>query len=779
MVAVFFFTGIQLANAQCNLKLSIQVYDEDTKEALPNSTIVIKELNWRVKTDSLGRSVFLDLCPGTYNLLISHEGCTPMDAHIHLKNNMSQRFNLPHAATELEQVTIVGQGNRKELSHSEMLKSKDLEAKRGLSLGEALGQISGVNVLQTGTNIFKPIIHGLHSNRVLVLNNGIRQEGQQWGSEHAPELDPYIATRLTVIKGAGSLRYGGDAIGGVVLVEPRLLSAVPGWQGEINLAAFSNNRMGVISGILEQGPRKPTGFAWRLQGTLKRGGNARTPDYWLANSGLAEYNISATGGWRGEHKGLELFYSQFNTKLGIFAGSHIGNTTDLLNAIEQGIPPENIRNQPFSYQIDRPYQLINHHLLKAKAYWRTGTYSRINLISSAQYNLRKEYDLKRFASSTDRPQLDMGLATVGSDLAWEHYSGNIWRGTIGLSGIFQANDYYERFFIPNYRALNAGLYIIEKMTLGNLQLEGGLRFDSRNFFQITRNSGEQFNNRNYHHLSGNGTIRYAFSEVFQVSLNGSSTWRPPHVNELFSNGLHHGAARIEVGQENLKLERADGLMANFELNTGVIKMELGIFHKEIRNFIFLKPDYPPQLTIRGSFPSFLFDQTNARLTGLDFKSSLNFGQHFIWHSRASLLRAYDKMAEDWLIQIPADKLEQELELVISDSKNWKESFLKIQIPYHFRQSRVPSKGNILIKKPDGSISLEADYAPAPEAYMLLGFEGGTSRVIGGKQVQFILTGTNLLNKAYRDYLNAFRYFSHNPGINIALKVKISFQTLRT
>jgi iron complex outermembrane receptor protein len=198
-----------------------------------------------------------------------------------------------------------------------------------LSLGESLQRITGVSVLQTGNNIYKPVIQGLHSSRVLILNNGIRQEGQQWGSEHAPEIDPYVANRLTVIKGASSVRYGGDAIGGVVLVEPRLLQYNPELNGELNLAAFSNNRQGVLSAMFEGGLDKSGLNAWRLQGTVKRGGNAKTPAYWLQNSGVEEFNMSAAAGWKKKEKGLELFYSLFNTRLGIFTGSHIGNLTDL------------------------------------------------------------------------------------------------------------------------------------------------------------------------------------------------------------------------------------------------------------------------------------------------------------------------------------------------------------------------------------------------------------------------------------------------------------------
>src|SRR5690606_36446266 len=100
--------------------------------------------------------------------------------------------------------------------------------------------LPGVSMLQTGTMIVKPVINGLHSNRILVLNNGIRQEGQQWGSEHAPEIDPFVAKDFRLIKGAEGVRYGPDAIGGVIITSPSPLPVDPHLSGELN-AVYQTN----------------------------------------------------------------------------------------------------------------------------------------------------------------------------------------------------------------------------------------------------------------------------------------------------------------------------------------------------------------------------------------------------------------------------------------------------------------------------------------------------------------------------------------------------------
>jgi iron complex outermembrane receptor protein len=481
-ISIFLFSALHL-NAQCILRISGTVKDADTRSPLAGASVTVVELKKTIQTDVQGNYSLSGICPGDYTLRITHADCQALDFHFHLKEDLSKSFELSHAENLLKEVVVVGAATVRPEGMTGELKGKELAATRGLSLGESLQRITGVTVLQTGNNIYKPVIQGLHSSRVLILNNGIRQEGQQWGSEHAPEIDPYVANRLTVIKGAASVRYGGDAIGGVVLVEPRLLQYKKEMQGEINLAAFSNNRQGVVSAMVESGFDKNETTAWRLQGTLKRGGNARTPEYWLKNSGVEEMNMSAAAGWRKKNKGAELFYSIFNTNIGIFSGSHIGNLTDLENAIRAQSPPSYIRDEGFSYAIERPYQAVQHHLFKFKAFSEMVGRSRINLTLSSQLNIRKEFDLTRSAS--DLPQLQLNLQTHMADLVWEHFAEKKIKGSVGVNAMYQDNYINYRYFVPNYQSVDLGFWAAERYHHQKWQVELGLRYDHRNRFNIT------------------------------------------------------------------------------------------------------------------------------------------------------------------------------------------------------------------------------------------------------------------------------------------------------
>ncbi|MBL0052920.1 MAG: hypothetical protein IPP29_16105 [Bacteroidetes bacterium] len=185
------------------------------------------------------------------------------------------------------------------------------------------------------------------------------------GIEHAPEVDPFIANKLSVIKGANSIRYGSDAIAGVILIETKPLRDSAGIGGELNLIGMTNGRAGTASAYLEGNFKKLNPLSWRVQGTLKQGGNISAPDYILVNTGLKEYNFSYALGWKKKNYGAEIFYSQFNTTFGIFSASHIGNLTDLNKAFNSPVPLE---TGTFTYKIGRPFQHTEHELFKLKSF---------------------------------------------------------------------------------------------------------------------------------------------------------------------------------------------------------------------------------------------------------------------------------------------------------------------------------------------------------------------------------------------------------------------------
>jgi len=251
---VVFLPAIGMAQHTCSISFSGKVFDAESKAILPFANVYVQELNRGSVADRSGSFSIDSICAGNYTVVCSFVGYQSITYSATVQTNVTYDFSLRTEVTSLHEIEVVGKKEEEQALVSQSktdIKGEDLIKVRGATLGESLTSVPGVYTLQSGPSIFKPVIHGLHSNRILIFNNGVRQEGQQWGSEHAPEIDPFIATKLSVIKGASSIRYGSDAIAGVILVEPASFPDTPGVSGEFNSVAASNNRMGVVSGIVQ------------------------------------------------------------------------------------------------------------------------------------------------------------------------------------------------------------------------------------------------------------------------------------------------------------------------------------------------------------------------------------------------------------------------------------------------------------------------------------------------------------------------------------------------
>jgi iron complex outermembrane receptor protein len=688
--------------------------------------------------------------------------CQPLRQTINLDRNRHFDLFLPHAKNTLGEAVVVAKKESASTGFKQELSGQKLEEAKGISISEALSKINGVTMLQTGSTISKPVIHGLHSSRILTIVNGVRQEGQQWGNEHAPEIDPFIADKLTVIKGVDELRYGSDAIGGVILVQPKPLQNKPGWQGEINTAYFTNNKQYVVSGIFEQQLKKLPAFTYRLQGTYKRGANATTPDYRLNNTGSEEKNFSVTAGWNKEHFNTELFYSLFSTKVGIFKGSHIGNLSDLEVAIAADRPDPVFTGQD-TYKIERPYQDVTHQILKSRTqYTKNG--HRFVLQLAGQFNQRKEFDIVR-SSTVTKPQLNLSISTFTEDLSWEQPVQRNFSGVIGVSAMQQDNAYAGRYFIPNYQSYTNGAYAIEKWHKHKWEAQAGVRYDNKS---ISTNrlfqGGSSFANYDFNFNTWAASVNLGFKpgKRWKLSTVFSLSTRAPHVNELLSNGIHHGTATYEEGDINLKPESSAnlGLTVGYHNHEETISAEVYFYTNSINDFIYRQPvPNEPVLTIAGAFPKIEYRQADALLNGMDLSVIVKPANQVEWTSRLAILRARNKDLDDWLILMPADRVSTELSYLPADGKHFTKNSFSFEVSHVFEQTRVPDEKN-------GKF----DYKAPPGAYTLLNLQASTTLLISHFPLTLGVGVKNLLNTAYRDYLNSLRYFTDEMGRNINFRI---------
>lgn len=742
----------------CEYTVRGKILAQEGNTPLEGVYIWVDELERGTITNSNGNFTLDRVCEGHYQMKVVSLGYDSLMVPLNVHGEVHLTLKLQATEYQIEGVEILGHKDAvNTLNNISHIGKENLIANRGKSLGETLKDLPGVTTFSTGANISKPVIHGMHSNRIMILNNEVRQEGQQWGSEHAPEVDPYMAEDISVVKGAETVRFGPEAMGGVIIVSPAKLPSSGGLTGSASAIGASNgwNTGGSVN--LETGFKKIQGLGARLQVSGRKGGNVKSPEYYQDNTGMEELNFSGALGYNRKDLGMELFYSRFQSTIGILSDSHTGNSSDLEALIENGRP---FSDPGFSYSIQNPRQEVVHQLLKAKGHYHLKNDGIVNLQYAFQKNHRQEYDVRR-GSLNNRAALDLELYTNTLDLSYEHPSYQNWNGSLGINIFQQVNNNIPGTgvtpLIPNYDLFNAGVFLIEKYVSGPLEVEGGMRYDFRYVDAARISSDGELDEQDFtfQNLTLFLGAAYSFNNHWTLSSNLGSAWRPPNINEQFSQGLHHGAAAVEIGNPDLISEQALKWVNTINYTGDKLQLEwTGYFHR-INNYIYLNPTGETYVSLRGTFNVFEYLQTDANFWGMDLSSAYQISPKLEGYVRGSMIRAKNTVENNFLPFIPADKLEAGLTYTFD--KNGASLDLSNQTGFH--QGREP----------------DFDLAPAPPGYNIWNISYGRD-IMEGKNsaLKAYLSISNILNTEYKDYMNRFRYFSHEPGRNIALRVNYEF-----
>ena len=764
LLVLYSFSSFSQTNCHCTLKGVVS--SKENKEKVPGAYVYLKGTTKSTTSDAKGQFILKDLCPGQYTLVCQMASFDAIETIINLEDEKEEDFLLSTHDEHLQEVFVQGKKQKITSQVKSELSAEERSQRDGLSLGEMLKGLTGVQSLQTGSSVSKPVIHGLHSSRVIILNQGVRQEGQNWGSEHAPEIDPFVSKNIQVIKGPGGLRYGGDAIGGIVMLEPNALPDSSAIHGSVQSIYFSNGRQGVISGLLEGGIPRLKGWGWRVQGTLKDGGNVQTADYYLSNTGVKEENVSVALGYKSAGFGADFFASRFHTVIGIYEGSHIGNISDLERSIALPRPLAAFTPAEFIRKIDRPNQDVWHDLAKVKAFYHLPNQATLRATAAAQSDERWELDVLRAGKNINT--LRFNLNTHSGEFLYDETNTNKrWKGQAGFTFLDQGNitsgnkvqkPTLTTSLLPNYSLQNVGIFAIERRATEKWELEAGLRYDVKEI--ETHRPKANFSStilRNKHvfaGLSGSVGFTYHWNPLTESLFTISRAFRAPGANELFSNGVHHGAGAYEIGDSDLKGETGTNISFSTNFKPERWDIEVGLYSNQIHNFIYLRPSVinltaTYATTVRGVFPIFSYQQIDAHFQGIDFQATYLVSPRLSVQQKTSIVRAFDTQNDQFMVNIPADRFEYLLRYAFTSNH-----YISGGITQVSRQTRVET----------GS-----DYAEPPAGYFLVNLNWGVKM----SRFDVNLRVSNALNADYRDYLNRFRYYADDQGRNISLKVSYS------
>jgi len=730
-----------------------------------------------------------------YTVEVSHIGCETKEVIVSINGDTYSKIYLEHHIEELNEITVSDNLIQKETKTSQetVLKIKDLERYSAASLGDALKQVSGVSSINTGNSIVKPIINGMHSSRVLIMNNNVRLQDQEWGIEHAPNIDINSANQISIIKGAGTLAYGGDAIGGVIVIKPSRAIKKDTLYGRTILGGQTNGRGYNVSSTLNKNYK--SGWFAQIQGSHKRNGDFKAPDYNLTNTGLNATGITTRFGKNKFESGFEVHYSYLYNEIGILRAAHIGNIKNLATSINA---PEPIFISDFSYNIANPKQEVTHHLFKASYYKRIKNFGKVAIQYDYQNNHRFEFDIRTGGRSVI-PAIDLKLQThtvsantkIDNNLERKYNFGILAR----YQNHFANPDTGVRRLIPDYDKYDFGFYTTTEWKINdNLIADASLRYDFNRinavkFYRTSawekrgydilfpdlvienlRNQVRTIPSFDFHNVSGALGIKYNFNANHYILGNYALSSRAPNPSELFSDGVHHSAARIEIGDLRIDSERSNRVSGTYGYSSAKLNVQVEPYYNKINNFIYLVPGPEGIIPlIRGPFPVWEYIQTDANFFGIDISTNYQIAPHWNAKHKSSFIKAYDIKADLPLIDIPAFTT---LNGITYANTNWHNFKANLQSEWVFEQNEYPNKFNFTVPIANED-DIFVDLSPPP-GYHLMHFKSEITLPIKQSKLNIQFSVDNIFNTNYRNYLNRLRFFSDDLGRNFRLQLQLNY-----
>ena len=703
--------------------------------------------------------------------------CTTMvaqnkDTHNHAEDSTDIFFR----HLNLNEVTVTGVTGDTKLKHAtvpvSIIAPQLLRSKASTNIIDAISHQPGISQLTTGGSISKPIIRGLGYNRVVVMSEGVRQEGQQWGDEHGVEVDGSSINSVEILKGPASLMYGSDAMAGVVILHPQ--ATLPEGEMKANVSTEYQTNNGLFAYNLSMAGNQK-GFVW----------NARFSDK-MAHAYKNKYDGYVPGSQFRERAGRlmlgvnkswghsRLTWTSYHLTPGIVEGERDPETGELV------CNTDNVK----TYSKALPFQEVKHYKLVWDNSMNLST-GYLKAIIGYQQNRRKEYE-----ESEDEYELFFKLHTLTYDLRYVTNQWNGWKLSTGIGGMYQkSGNEGEEYLIPDYRLFDFGIYATATKSLGDRwTLNGGVRYDHRRMHgdELIEDGDLRFTDfsRHFNGLTGSIGAVCNINEHFNLRLNVARGFRTPNMSELASNGVHEGSIRYELGNQQLKAEYSLQADLGLDFTSRYVSAQLALFANRIDNYIFTHR-LPEE--IEEGYLTYAYTQGDARLlgfeAGVDFHPvhSVHFSNTFSFVDAQQMHASSDTK---YLPFTPAPRWTSELKWELfhhshstvnhhHNSNSIHRSLLNnlyiaAGLECYLKQSHIYSADNTETTTP---------------GYALLSLSAGTDINVNGKKVaEFYITADNLLNKAYQSHLNRLKYADvnsvtgrrgvFNMGRNVTFKVVI-------
>jgi len=657
----------------------------------------------------------------------------------------------------------------------DVLAGPEKDREEEATLGGTLDALPGVDTLSAGSQVGKPVIRGLSGNRVRILSGGVGLDHQQYGTRHSPNVDPFLSDRIEVVRGASSLLYGSDALGGAVNVMPLPIPFAPegesNWGGETLTRYASNNeqwdlgvkarggtsRFGVVAGVVDRSggdvttPDVDTGF---------ESGDSDDPAYTgeLDFTDFDQTNAVLGAGMRGDWGDVRVHYTRWRNEHNFLLPPGAGTQP---GPVEEGVGQE---LEDDRIQIAGTFPVASGWELDPKLMWQNnrrrsngGANPRDELFDGSidvefdQYTARMEAKHDRFIG------FDSG--TLGAEVVRKDQES---RGTTQLS--------------PGGDVTKVGLFAYEERGFGPWLVQGGLRYDYHEVMadedatatvaspalQGAGRTGETYNVP-----TGSLGASYRFTPNLTLAANAARGFRAPTLFELFANGKHAGVAAEQRGNPDLDPEKSIDTDLALRWRSPRLQASATVYRNQINDYIFLR-DTGQQ---SGNLPIFRYDQADAVLTGLDLSAT---GQPVSWlevSASASIVEGENTDTNEDLPLLPANKVKASATYQPEGWGSVTEPFLRVGVRHAFAQDAAPGEPfEQFDSAPVGSAS--TDPYTLVDLSAGFGWQGPMARPI-----RFDLAVRNLLDEDYRRFLDTYKGYALSPGRDIRATVRVPFGSI--
>jgi len=742
------------------------VTDENSKP-LEMVSVIIQEIGISTTTDEDGVYNFLYIPYGIYNFTFSKIGYLSKTKLLTLNDSVDNiNIKLEQGLIETVTIDVSSSFEAQDISQSTFssstLNSRNLIKERGEILGTTISSIPGVNQISTGIGIGKPVIRGLSSNSILIIHDGVKQESQQWGDEHAPEISLYDIEKIDILRGPASLVYGSEGIGGVVNIISKPLQ----YSNLNNILTYGNFDMGFFS-VNNEGTGNITfgaglknigfkgHFGYRKSGDVKtpegifliNSLNSLTKDTIkggiLANSGTKEFEGGLSFGIKGNFGYIDAGFETFNREIQMHDPNLLSTGNQLLNT-----------NQ---------FELSGNFNLSKKFH--------LEPILSYQMHDRKEYESIE-DKNNDISTLYWKLHTFQGDIRLHNALNVNLSGTIGIMvSNEQNNSLGVEKLIPGYNSTSYGIYALEKYNIDKFTFSAGLRYDAKNLnIKSTIFKNDSLGNPskvinpqdiNFGAISGSAGIVFRPNESIDIFSNIGRGWRAPSEFELFVDGVHEGTNRVERGIITLNPNTSPDPETSLNIDLGLrarlgtLNAEVSLFNNILNNYI-----YPSPTNIINSASGlriFNIVQDKSTFRGIEYSFQFQPLNFILLSLNGDYIFTKNNATDNPLPFTPPSK--NIIELKLQKNNLW-----KLYNPYFsFKTKIVAPQKNVdpLETKTDG--------------YALFNFGMGFDFVTAKTVASFDFSVDNILDTKYVDHLSRYKSYALNPGRSINLKLSVPFQ----